>query len=697
MRSVLPQQPQIARKLATDWLDSSDTSLSAEHKAGANLIIASSYIEEKLSPSLARKHLMFAREQLSTTFNPHLTAESHLISGRISAYFDNNVSLAVIEFDKGLELLNRATTPAPRLLKHALHEALGRAYNDQAKYSLASQHMLAALALTQKEDDPALKVWTRVYLAQSYKGLLQSQQAIKYLLAALAISDRAENKNLSAYIYGRLGLVYKQLSNFARAQDYIERAAELYQQLGDQSNLAHTLNFLGTVFEQQGLYDTALLHYLNALELTRKNPSPTKVGLLYHNIGQAYLHLKDYSNAQSYLDHALLELSQAENAHYLGASHLLMAKLQFQQRFNEQALFHANEALSLSSDGDYQYTPAEAHELLAQLYADKQDYEQAYRHKDNASRFKAPQQALLPPADNSEEFYQQQQLQRSIQNLRHQLEDTTDNLSSSQNWLRLAVVFGLLSVLSLIPLTQQLFKRSRQLNQVKGEQDKHPTTGLKGRKKLHGFLLESVRNSLKEHEQFYVDSSQPIEGYRQFYFLIEMPVMRQLYYSKGFNYGREFEERLGACLAQEETPELVIYHPRDYILCASLSMESHISEKQAIYRITSMLEHVFDQLELKEQQRIISIGAIAIPFLSKSARAIDGENLPELLLLALSGANQLRVIKGETAWVALHALDAAPGTLFNSNARTGCLLGLRKNLVKVLASHNKQLIEWPKD
>ncbi|TCI02994.1 tetratricopeptide repeat protein [Corallincola luteus] len=696
-RSLLIENPQKARELILTELTGAETLADGQLLARAHLLVAATYVEEKSEAEKAKHHLHFAQRQIASSPNSTLEAEALLIEGRIAAYFDNDVPTAIKRFDRALQLLANNSGASPRLLKHALHEAIGRAYNDQAQFSLGSQHMLAALALTQKTDDPLLKAWTRVYLAQSYKGLLQSQQAIKYLLSALSIAEKAKDDSLSAYIFGRLGLVYKQLSNYSRAQDYVERSAEIYQSLNDDSNLAHSLNFLGTIYEQQGQYDTALLHYLNALELTRNHPTATKLGLLYHNIGQIYLHQDDYVNAQRYLERSLQELTTASRDHYLGASHLLMAKLKHKQNSVSEALQHAHQSLKLSSESEYLFTPAEAHLLLATLYADKELFADAYHHQRKASDYQRPDKALLPPAQVSDERYQQQQLQRTLQSLRNQLEDTSIEHEQQSSWLIISLAITAICVLLLILILRLYLSNKRQTVELKKQQFLHPTTGLLGTQHLHDFLKQKITDAQKQHEIFYSESDAQGKDHKSFYLLIELPVLKQVYVQKGFKAGRLFDAKFGELIQANITSELKFFHPREYVLCACLTGTNYLTSAQAVKKVQAILDDIFEALALSERARLYSIGVISMPFLSKASRAIDSNNLPELLVLALNGANQLRVINGESAWVTLHAIDATPGTLFNNDARTGCLLGLRKGLVKVQASHDKQLIEWPND
>ncbi|NJB68797.1 tetratricopeptide (TPR) repeat protein [Desulfobaculum xiamenense] len=111
------------------------------------------------------------------------------------------------------------------------------------------------------------------------------------------ISGSPEEMERSARASFGIGLTYLKRGNLQRAEDVFERLADM--QADFQPEHKHMFNDFGVSLRRQNLFDTALKHYMRALELAHDDEN------LLHNIARAHYEKRDIKSAIKYLEMSL--------------------------------------------------------------------------------------------------------------------------------------------------------------------------------------------------------------------------------------------------------------------------------------------------------------------------------------------------------------------------------------------------------
>ncbi len=111
----------------------------------------------------------------------------------------------------------------------------------------------------------------------------------------LALSDSSK----VGMVYKNIGWVYLELGDFPEALNYFAKANGIADDQNDLLLKGQVLNNLGVFMALIGEYDSAMVHLLKSVEITKQNGDPL-IGLTHTNIGLVKSSLKDYESAESY-------------------------------------------------------------------------------------------------------------------------------------------------------------------------------------------------------------------------------------------------------------------------------------------------------------------------------------------------------------------------------------------------------------
>jgi signal transduction histidine kinase/DNA-binding response OmpR family regulator len=93
--------------------------------------------------------------------------------------------------------------------------------------------------------------------------------------------------------------------NLDTSKEYGKAAVILASQLNKREQLANALTGLGIAEDYSGSYDSAMLHYLQALKIYETQNNNTGIAKVLNNIGSVYFYQKEYEKAASYWEKSL--------------------------------------------------------------------------------------------------------------------------------------------------------------------------------------------------------------------------------------------------------------------------------------------------------------------------------------------------------------------------------------------------------
>lgn len=209
-------------------------------------------------------------------------------------------------------------------------------------------------------DSDSLKTAVFLQLGEIYSSLGFADTSLEYFLMARRLIDvlrehDPENRELrlrEANIIMKIGTLKFMLHDYSSSIKDYEEALNIFENLYVEKQepflaerKAAAYNNIAGIHLQQGDFDTALLYYKNALEMTHVNKNEVYESTLSNNIGICYLEKKSFDLADHYFIKSLSirkakgdKRGQAQCLNNLGKNQVMQGHFQKALDFFKQAL-----------------------------------------------------------------------------------------------------------------------------------------------------------------------------------------------------------------------------------------------------------------------------------------------------------------------------------------------------------------------
>lgn len=309
--------------------------------------------------------------------------------------------------DRAIEFANQALEIANQIdYKEGIagaHGDLGYSYSVKGEFQKALQHFNEGIPLSQTIGDSLAWVSMLVDKGGVFKLKSEYHKALEIYFKSLDICRKMELERGVAATLTNIGLCYFELNDHENALEFYQQALEINERLGNKSNLAIIYNNLGLLYGDDGNYDQALEYHTHALELRRELEYPLEIANSLNNIGRLHMQQGRNDLAIDYLNRAL-QIADGQDQDLSSIIHENLTKLYIADEQYDQALVHAKETLALSKEFGTKLGEKIAYEMLAEIYENTNDYEQAYI---NQQKLTAVKDSIL----NAEKIRQINELQ----------------------------------------------------------------------------------------------------------------------------------------------------------------------------------------------------------------------------------------------------------------------------------------------
>jgi len=309
--------------------------------------------------------------------DPELMGEAYLIMGTIltqAADFKRSQDFIL----KGDSLISLTNDDLMRLYSLT---RLGDFYWNLGDNAKSLNYLFQALDLLDKVRYPEMSV--RVYsgLGDVYEAMGQNEVGLKYYIEGLRIAERIGFRAEMARLYSSVAWIYKNQKQYNTALDYTNKSISIRRAIDDQQGLSNSFNTLGVIQLDAGKYDSAdywfsqsltirrklgdfpgvasslfnkalvlqarkkpadaLVLQLSALEMDRKAGNKYEIGLSLNTIGDLYIELGNYAQAERVLREAQQMAMQASSKSLLMQNYQYWSQLyEAKSDFNNSLKFH---------------------------------------------------------------------------------------------------------------------------------------------------------------------------------------------------------------------------------------------------------------------------------------------------------------------------------------------------------------------
>ncbi len=215
------------------------------------------------------------------------------------------------------------------------------------------------------------------WLVDSYFCLGIAYDAAGELNLALSSLKEAERlakvKKDLAVIYNRIGIVYNNMGDPDNALLYYNRYLSLSKEIGDRKGESTALNNIASIFEQKGELDKALSYYEDSLKFKEEKDKATT----HNNIAIVYDKKSNYEKAISYFQRAIKIYERYGDYDGTAKAILNMGDTYRRMKDFSQAEYYLNEGLKRIVKVGNKYWEATGYYYLGWFYGDKKEIPKA--------------------------------------------------------------------------------------------------------------------------------------------------------------------------------------------------------------------------------------------------------------------------------------------------------------------------------
>jgi|GEM_PF-6426444 len=257
---------------------------------------------------------------------------------------------------------------------------LGTCYGNLGKFELGLSHSLEALTLFESLKDSKGLADTLSTLGFLHWGLANYPESLDYTIKALRIYQDIGDKRGKAESLNNMAATYNYSNNHAQALTMFRESMSIYREIGLKQYEAMLLNNIAMTHYYMKNYDDALISGQESLQLCQKIGNKARETSVLDTIGMAYLALEEYGLALTHFEKAL-ELAQEAGLQYAEANVLInIGNVYCQQQNDQKALSVFQQALALAEKIDIKQEIFQCHQILAQIYERRGDFDRALAH-----------------------------------------------------------------------------------------------------------------------------------------------------------------------------------------------------------------------------------------------------------------------------------------------------------------------------
>jgi signal transduction histidine kinase len=279
----------------------------------------------------------------------------------------------------------KRTDDIPYIIKSG--NALGYFSNKNLNYEEAEQYYTEAIELSVKHkiEDRLIYLYNNIGLV--YINTSQYDKAIENYLNLLKLAIKQNNFNYQGIAYNNIGLIYYKINNINEALNYFQDALRVR----NENNITHGIyvNYLnlGLCYNALGNFQEANNSFRVVLENQDKIDQKTLADTFF-GLGRTFFNMGILDESIEYLGNAK-KLDIIQDEPILNSSiEYYLARIYFQKDEIENALIHLQTSQDLARQVNSWERLENNFALFADIYAEKNDFEQAFQNLKNFVAYK---------------------------------------------------------------------------------------------------------------------------------------------------------------------------------------------------------------------------------------------------------------------------------------------------------------------
>ncbi len=254
----------------------------------------------------------------------------------------------------------------------------GSCYWLQGDYDEGLEELQKAFAIAKKIKEQQLKARVLNNFGNIHRDLGDLAKALNYFEEALVINEELGDELAQSVNLTSIAVLLYDLNDFESALEYALRCLPIFEHAHDTTRVSTLYNTLGNIYFKQGQFKEALRYFDLNIENTSSGTSAYVMAL--SGIGKIRYRQGEYEEAKGYLNKALIEAQEHENAEVQIISNYYLGRIASEEGDYRQALQYMNTAFDMADDYMRKHDMMSIHESLSVLYDRMGDIPKAFHH-----------------------------------------------------------------------------------------------------------------------------------------------------------------------------------------------------------------------------------------------------------------------------------------------------------------------------
>jgi tetratricopeptide (TPR) repeat protein len=251
-----------------------------------------------------------------------------LVFGLVSVANANEIEKCINYFKSqnyqlALQAGRNAVMIYPRSAK--AHECLGTTYEKLGYFNLSINELKTAEKLTNSK---YILGASYLFIGLDYDNIGDSNNALLYYNRCLKIARDLNDQKGESNAINNIAGVYEEQGNYNKALEYYNKSLKL---TSDPSSIAITYNNIATIYSGKGDKNKAVEYYKKAIKLDQESGDYYRTAGCMLNLGDTYTDLKNFSEAQRYLQQGLSMMQKLGNKDWEAIGYVSFGKLYLAQ------------------------------------------------------------------------------------------------------------------------------------------------------------------------------------------------------------------------------------------------------------------------------------------------------------------------------------------------------------------------------
>ena len=270
------------------------------------------------------------------------------------------------------------------------------------------------------------------------------------------------------HIRNMIATVHVMQENYQQATEFFELAIDQLEEAGNLEVKAMSLMNLGVAHYYIEDYDLALEYYMSAREMTETEVDFPRLNMIATtNIGNVYIEMDRFDEAEEYLKRAIEFFDEQNYYINLSGAYLYLAKLYNRSNRYDEALNYAKQGRDLAISIEQSQYTLEGYEMMAEIYANLGDFENAYEqyqhhHESHAEVMDSERASQI---NKMQIQFEVEQKDQEIELLSNQAALQDAQLSEQKLWRNYLITALVLSTIILL-LFYRLYAQKKRANEL---------------------------------------------------------------------------------------------------------------------------------------------------------------------------------------------------------------------------------------